>query len=178
MRPMWKEKTVSSFPFSAISHRKLTGELPACGTVCEKGAIRPRLRPHPLLASSLLFCLLFAGMLTFPTSAAARGRSPTVYQGIIVQVDSTNNKDITFSLLNRRGVAITFHLIAGTRFKPHQSAAQLKVNLFATVTAKTGKGGELDATFIQLQGQNRGALTLQGVVASTNANQQIITFAL
>jgi hypothetical protein len=97
---------------------------------------------------------------------------------VILQVDRTNKNDVTFSLLDRSGNPQTFHLTSGTQFGQHQSPSQLNANMLASIKATTGPGGILNAISVQLQGGNRAALTVQGVVASIDQTLQTVTLAL
>lgn len=130
-----------------------------------------------------LTCYLFAATVAVTFSGGtsfAKGVNLSTYQGVILQVDKTNSADVTFSLLDRGGNATTFHLTSSTQFAQHQSASQLKVNLFAIVKAKpnTGATGTLNAVWLLLQGRNQAPLTIQGVVTASDANQNIVTLAL
>lgn len=173
---------MSLFPFPAISHANLAVCLPEFRTHLKSGDVAntPRHRPGAFgfVSLTVMFGLMAFATLAFPLSGVeAKGVSQATYQGLILQVDNTNRKDVTFSLLDRHGVSNTFHLLAGTQFKARQSAS-LKANLFATIIAKSGTAGELDAKSIQVQRQNRAALALQGLVASSSQSQQMINLAL
>lgn len=174
---------LSRFRFPTILRNNLTVCLPKFKTQLKRGDFahtpQHRSRAFALVTLAVISGLMAFATLAFPTSGVeAKGVSQATYQGLILQVDSTNKKDVTFSLLDRRGASYTFHLLASTHFNTHQSASQLKANVFATVKAKSGAAGRLDALSIQMQGQNRAALTLQGVVASISQSQQTINLAL
>ncbi len=112
-----------------------------------------------------------------------KGGKPTqpqqpVYQGLILQVDSSNSSDIVVSTLDKQNTPMTFHVTSSTKFAAHQSAAQLAVNLLISVKDKTGASGELDATWINIQKRSQAPLNVQGVVTSTNQGQRSMTLAL
>ena len=145
---------------------------------------------YMLLMFSLLFVL---GLLALPvTSAIAKapqthkGSSPPplkkpqpmVYQGLILQKDATNSNDVMFSVLDRHSVSMTFHLTASTRFAPHQSASQLAVNMFVMVKANVSATGGQNATWVQFQNRNHAFFNVQGVVTSSDQNQNSLTLAL
>jgi len=137
--------------------------------------------------------LLTVGVLSFSTvSVLAKGpahhppqhppvhKKPQqiVYQGLVVQVDRTNQIDVTFSILDRYSTPMTFHLTSSTQFVKHQSASQLAVNLHVAVKAKSNAAGGLDATWVQIQSRNQAPLSLKGVVATVNQAQKSVTLAL
>lgn len=129
---------------------------------------------------TLAFCMLMiTGMLAFSgTAIQAKGVHQSTYQGIILQVDRTNSNDVTFSLLNGHGVPFTFHLTGSTQFAKHQSASQLNANQLVSVKATASTAGVLASTSIQLQGHNKAAFAVRGVVASVDQNSNSITIAL
>jgi hypothetical protein len=174
---------LTNFRFPAISRNDLASCSPEPKTRRKRGVFS-NLPQHgswacASVALAVLFGLIAFATLAFPTSGVeAKDVSQATYQGLILQVDSTNRKDVTFSLLDRRGVSHTFHLLATTQFKTRQSAAHLKVNVFVTVVGKSATEGELDALSIRVQGPNRATLSLQGVVASITQSQQTMNLAL
>ena len=131
------------------------------------------------LASVVVLALLVMGALTFPAAPAqAKGSDQSVSQGLVVQVDRTNSKDVTFSLLDRHGASKTFHLTARTRFSQHGSASQLKVNTFVMVKAKPNAAWGFDALQVEIQRHNQASFDMQGMVASVNYGHKSLTLAL
>jgi len=122
----------------------------------------------------LLFCLgLLTCLASSPSVHAKDNRNDEKStQGVIVLVDRTNAQDVTFSLLDRTGTSMTFHLTSKTRFAAHQSASQLVPNLLARVDGRPTASGDWTATLVQFQ-RNTASLILQGVVASVQSNQTI-----
>lgn len=130
-------------------------------------------------ARVVVLALLALCALTFPVAPAqAKGSGQSVSQGLVVQVDRTNSKDVTFSLLDRHGASQTFHLTAKTQFSQHFSASQLKVNFFVVVKAKPNAAWGFDALQVQIQRRNQAPFDVQGVVASVNKGQKSLTLAL
>ncbi len=124
--------------------------------------------------SFLLCCLwLLTTLLPGEMAQATNARHNTTrVQGVIVQVDHTNPKDITFSVLDNSGKSSTFHVIAQTHFALHQSAAQLAPNQIVHVDGVQNASGNWNATQVQLQ-HNTAALTLQGVVVAVHVDGTI-----
>lgn len=146
---------------------------------------RERSTHRHCVSAFTLLALVFGLAMTFgtlsfaaPSALAKDAGGVSLYQGLILQVDRTNSKDVSFSLLDNHGISHTIHLTANTQFAPHQSASQVSANMLVAVKVRSGAAGQLVATWIQVKGKNQGAVTLQGVVAAVNQNQKTIALAL
>jgi len=127
------------------------------------------------LASIVLLTLLAPVTMTFPVALAqAKSSGQSVSQGLVVQVDRTNSKEVTFSLLDRHGASRTFHLTAQTRF----SERGLTVNTFVLVKAKPDAVWGFDALQVQIQHRTQGSFAVQGLLAAVNQGQKSLTLAL
>src|SRR6266568_2193548 len=139
-------------------------------------------RTRNLLPGSIVLLalsLFLTRMLSDAPAAEAKEFRTMMLRGVIVQVDSSNAQDVTFSILDNQSNTSTIHLVPSTSFLPKGStAAQLAVNTPVIVRARSTYDGSVYAQQVQVQPATQAPLTVRGVVASINKNNRYMTLAL